>query len=72
MPEAERSSIELKKCSCDDKTKSSGRTLLKLCNKHNLRIANGQTPGDRLGNYTCYNFQRANVVGHLLVEETIS
>ena len=28
-----------------------GRILLKLCNKHNLKIANGQTP-DRIGNYT--------------------
>ena len=33
------------RCSCDDKTNSYGRTSLKLCNNHNLKIANEQTPG---------------------------
>ena len=32
-------------CSCDDKTNSYGRMLLKLCNNHNLKIANGQLYG---------------------------
>ena len=35
-------------CSCDDK--KNGRIFLKLCNNHDLKIANGQTPGDRVGN----------------------
>ena len=43
------------RCSCDDKTNSYSRMLLKLCNNHNLKIANGQTLGDRVGNYTCFN-----------------
>ena len=49
-------------CSCDDKTNSHGRILLKLCNNHNLIIANGQTPGDMVGNYTCFNRGGASVV----------
>ena len=34
--------------SCDDK--KNGRILLKLCNNYDLKIDNGQTPGDRVGN----------------------
>ena len=59
------------RCSCDDKKNSYGRMLLKLCNNHNLKIANGQTPGDRIGNYTCFNRGGASVVDYLLVENSI-
>ena len=59
------------RCSCDDKTNSYSRMLLKLCNNHNLKIANGQTPGDRVGNYTCFNRGGATVVDYLLVENPI-
>ena len=45
--------------------------MLKICNNHNLRIGNGQTSGDRLGNYTCFNHEGASVVDYLIVEETI-
>ena len=58
-------------CSCDDKTNSYGRILLKLCNNHNLKIANGQTPADRVGNYTCFNREGASVVDYILVENSI-
>ena len=58
-------------CSCDDKKNSYGRILLKLCNNHNLTIANGQTPGDRVGNDTCFNRGGASVVDYLLVENSI-
>ena len=59
------------RCSCDDKTNSYGRILLKLCNNHNLKIANWQTPGDRVGNYKCFNRGGASVADYLLVENSI-
>ena len=59
------------RCSCDDKKNSYGRILLKLCNNHNLKIANGQTPGDGVGNYTCFNQGGASVVDYLLAENSI-
>ena len=44
---------------------------MKLCNNHNLKIANGQTPGDRVGNYLSFNHGGASVVDYLLVENSI-
>ena len=45
--------------------------MLKICNNHNLRIGNRQTSGDRLGNYTCFNYEGANVLDYVIAEETI-
>ena len=59
------------RCFCDDKINSYGRILLKLCNSHNLKIANGPTHGDRVGNYTCFNRGVSSVVDYLLVENSI-
>ena len=47
------------------------KTVVKICNNHKLRNGNGQTSGDRLGNYTCFNYEGATVVDYLIVEETI-
>ena len=58
-------------CSCDDKTNSYGRISLKLCNNHNLKIANGQTSGDRVRNYACPSRGGASAVNYLLVENPI-
>ena len=59
------------RCPCDDKTNSYGRILLKLCNNHNLKIFNAQTPGNRVGNCTCFNCGGPSVVDYLLVENSI-
>ena len=48
-----------------------GRILLKLCNSHNLKVTNGQTSGDGVGNYTCFNRGGASAVDYLLVENPI-
>ena len=37
-------------CSCDNSVNTAGRKLIKLCNNHSLRVANGQTTADRVGN----------------------
>ena len=55
-------------CSCDNSVNTAGRKLIKLCKNHSLRVANGQTPGDRVGNYTCFNNRGASVVESLLTE----
>ena len=69
--EADKLTSDLDRCSCDDKINASRRTLLKICNNHNRRTGNGQTSGDSLGNYTCFNYEGASVVDYLTVEETI-
>ena len=56
------------RCSCDNTVNTAGRKLIKLCNNHSLRVANGQTTGDRVGNYTCFNNGGASVVDYLLTE----
>ena len=60
------------RCSCNDKIKTSERTLLKICNNHNLRNGSGQTSGNRFGYYTCFNYERASVVDYLTVEKSLS
>ena len=57
--------------SCDDKTNTSGRKLLNICHNHNLNIANGQIPGDRLGNFTCFSNLGASVVDYFLANSNI-
>ena len=42
-----------------------------ICHNHNLNIANGQIPGDRLGNFTCFNNLGASVVDYLLADSNI-
>ena len=56
------------RCSCDNSVNTAGSKLIKLCNNHSLRVANGGTPGDRGGNYTCFNNGGASVVNYLLTE----
>ena len=53
---------------CDNSVNTAGRKLIKLCNNHSLRVANGQTPGDRVGNYTCFNNGGVSVVDYLMTE----
>ena len=52
LPTIDDASKLTKRCSNNLKTKTSGNTSTKLCNNHNLWIANRKTPGDRKGNFT--------------------
>ena len=70
LPEGGKLPSDLDRCSCDEKINATGRTLLKICNNRNLRIGNGQTSGDRLGNYTCFNCEGASVVDYLIAENS--
>ena len=66
-----KTSLKGDRSSCDDKTNTSGRKLLNICHDHNLNIANGQIPGNRLGNFTCSSNLGASVVDYLLAESNI-
>ena len=70
LPEADKLPSDLDRCLYDDEINVSGRKLLKICNNHNLRIGNGQTSWDTLGNYTCFNYEGASVVDYLIVGES--
>ena len=59
----------LNRSSCDNKTNLYGRRLLKLCNNHNLKIVNGQTPEERIGNCTWFTGEGTSVSAYLLVEK---
>ena len=59
------------RCSCDVKVNTSGRKLLTICSSHRLEIPNGQTPGDRLENFTCFNNKEASVVDYLILSRSL-
>ena len=66
-----KTSLKGDRSSCDDKTNTSSWKLLNICHNHNINIANGQIPGDRLGNFTCLNNLGASVVEYLLADRNI-
>lgn len=41
--------------SCDHIVNNYGKKFNQMCNILNLKVANGQVPGDLLGNYTCFH-----------------
>lgn len=41
---------------------------MNLSKNHSREIANGQTPGNRLGNFTCSNNQGVSVVRYLPID----
>ena len=44
-----------------------GRVLSNLCITNKLCFLNGRTRGDRLGNFTCFAYNGANVVDYAVV-----
>jgi len=52
--------------SCDVTFNNYGRKLNSLCKEHNLVIANGRIPGDRIGNFTCHTNRGDSVVDYFL------
>ena len=67
LPEPDKIPSDLDRFSFDDKINGSGRTLLKICKNHDLRLHNGQTSGDRLGNYICFDYEGASVVDYIVM-----
>ena len=54
--------------SCDSNINRYGKKLRQLCQGHDLVVANGRTPGDQLGNFTCYNNRGASVVDYVICD----
>lgn len=48
---------------------NSGKHLLNLCKETGLRIINGRTIGDLLGNFTCITYNGCSVVDYMLVSQ---
>ena len=63
-------SISLR-ASCDSIQNQHGKKLLKLCQKFCLKIANGRTPGDLLGNFTCFTPKGSSVVDLVIGDQHI-
>ena len=55
--------------SCDSIINNYGKKLVTICREHNLVIANGRIPGDRIGNYTCYANRGASVVDYFISDQ---
>ena len=55
----------------DAKSNVCGTQLLELCKYAQLRILNGRTAGDSLGNYTCYRPAGKSVVDYLITSANI-
>ena len=67
LPDIEGTTLETgNRCSCDAKVNTSGRKLITICSSHSPELASGQTPGGRLGNFTCFNNMVAGVVDYLV------
>ena len=48
----------------------SGRRLT-ICSSHSLELTNGQTPGDRLGSFTCFSNMGKSVVNYLVFSRSL-
>ena len=55
--------------SCDYITNAYGKKVIEICQGFNMNIANGRTPGDRLGNFTCFNARGASVVDYVISDK---
>ena len=69
LPDDMISSTPDQRSSCDSVTNNFGKKLNELCNGFNLKIANGMAPGDRLGNFTCFNRGGASVVDYIIADK---
>ena len=69
LPSSGEASKLTKRCSNDLKTNTSGNTSIELTTLE-LHMSK-QTPGDRIGNFTCFNNNGASVVDNVLAESPI-
>ena len=50
---------------------TSGRKLSTVCSSHRLEIANGQIPGDKRGNFTCFNHRAESDADYLVLGRSL-
>ena len=56
--------------SCDITVNNYGKKLNRLCKEYDLVIANGRTPGDRIGNFTCHTSRGDSVVDYFISDHS--
>ena len=71
MPAALLSCIKTLRSNQDKKGNKYGRSLVDLCLKQNLYIANGRTLGDLRGKVTCYQKKGASLVDYAIISEKL-
>ena len=54
---------------CDQVINQHGRKLTQICNDLELHVANGRTPGDLLGNFTCYTNNGSSTVDLVIADQ---
>ena len=62
LPQIDNPPRVQERSACDQVINQHGRKLLQICNDLNLTVANGRTPGDLLGNLTCYTNNGSSTV----------
>ena len=58
-------------CKKDRVINTSGRKLIEICISQNLKIVNGRTNGDNLGQITCYNYKGSSAVDYFIVDDSL-
>ena len=69
-PERKNDSI-IPRSSCDPIQNQYGKKLSKICHNFCIRVANGRTLGDLMGNYTCHTSRGSSVVDLVLSDHAI-
>ena len=69
--EVEYSESMTQRLSCDNVINAYGKKLLKICKSFDLKIVNGNVPGDRLGSFTCYNTRGSSVVDYFICDKNL-
>ena len=57
--------------SCDATVNPNGKKLLGICKNLRLSCANGRTPGDMLGNFTCFTSRGCSAVDLVLANQDL-
>ena len=69
LPQGNTSPRLQERSACDLITNQHGRKLIKICNDLNLFVANGRTPGDLLGNLTCFTNNGSSTVDLVIADQ---
>ena len=68
LPQSTEASITERSC-CDQIINQHGRKVNQICNDLELHVANGRTPGDLLGNFTCYTNNGSSTVDLVIADQ---
>ena len=58
----------IERSACDQIINQHGKKLNKICNNLSLHVANGRTPGDLLGNFTCFTNRGTSTVDLVIAD----